>query len=351
MRQMYPYDWRTQRMTISQENAAPIPRIAGISWSSDGYEVAILGAPETARFRPDAVPEMFAYLQKIGQAEELYCVIDTTNSLLAERALAVGLRVMRLDPDYAPAEYRGRGVPAVRLAELGGQHRNELHIVGPEGFLGSRFGPDTWAPIPMSFERSVSRQLAPNAETIYLSFDDGPSGYTVQILRILAKYNATASFFVVGLNVRAFPQVAAVITESGHVIGNHTWSHPYPHDMVPDGWLYQIEATQNAIQDATGRRSRYFRPPYGICSEATLSTLYSVGLHTVLWSHDSRDWTRPGAEEITRNAVGNLSPGSIILLHDGGGDRSQTVQALPAILDRARSLGLTATCLPRTPSR
>jgi peptidoglycan-N-acetylglucosamine deacetylase len=119
----------------------------------------------------------------------------------------------------------------------------------------------------------------------------------------------------------------------GHTVGNHTWSHPCMVDLDTDALAFQVAATSNAISDITGQAPHLLRPPYGSRTSSQLDWYAAHDLRVVLWDLDSRDWSRPGSDTITRNVLDHTCDGSVILLHDGGGDRSQTAGALPSIVE------------------
>ena len=177
-------------------------------------------------------------------------------------------------------------------------------------------------------------------KVVALTIDDGPSPvYTPQILRILRQYGIIASFSMVGRNAAAFPGVARQVAAAGHMIVNHTWDHSnlgyLPAVAVQD----QIARATDAIHAATGKRPGMFRAPYGVWPPAVFSSCAEAGLTPLAWSVDPRDWSRPGVRAIIRDIVADTRTGSIILEHDGGGNRSQTVAALKIWLPRLLDAG------------
>jgi peptidoglycan/xylan/chitin deacetylase (PgdA/CDA1 family) len=170
---------------------------------------------------------------------------------------------------------------------------------------------------------------------IALTIDDGPSPlYTPQVLRVLEKYGVLATFSMVGENVSSYPAIAREVAAAGHTIINHTWSHARLTMLSAAGQRAQIAQATDAIHAATGVHPRMFRAPYGIWSRAALAYCVSEHLIPLDWSVDPRDWSRPGVSAIVRTITQTTRPGSIILEHDGGGDRSQTVAALKVVLPR-----------------
>lgn len=176
---------------------------------------------------------------------------------------------------------------------------------------------------------------------VALSFDDGPSAiYTQQVLAILKQYQVPATFFCIGRQVQQYPDLVKMeYNQTGIVIGNHTWSHPDLPLLTRQQITTQIQDTSTAIEQATGKQPIFFRPPYGAINAQVRSVATSLKLTSVLWNDDTRDWARPGVKSIINTAVGTVGDGSIILMHDGGGDRSETVAALPTIIKDLRSHG------------
>lgn len=202
----------------------------------------------------------------------------------------------------------------------------------PEGVTGG--GP------VLRFDGSDVASRSMPAGTVALTFDDGPDpAYTPQILDVLARHGARATFFVVGSKVNQHPELARRIVAEGHEIGVHTFSH-VELAAVP-GWRRTLELTlaQNAIAGATGRQSTLLRPPYSAHPSAMTATEFealrdaAAGSYlVVLADHDTRDWSRPGVDAIVEAATPAEGSGAVVLFHDGGGDRTQTVAAVDRLL-------------------
>ena len=177
-------------------------------------------------------------------------------------------------------------------------------------------------------------------KVIALTIDDGPSPmYTPQILRILEQYQVTATFSMVGFEVAAHRSMAREVAAAGHVIANHTWSHVDLAVLKPVTVADQINRATSAIHTVTGRVPTLFRAPYGAWSPVVLKHCTQAGMTPLDWSVDPRDWSRPGVTSIVRSIMRNTKTGSIILEHDGGGNRSQTVTALKIVLPRLLAAG------------
>ncbi|GAW94124.1 polysaccharide deacetylase family protein [Calderihabitans maritimus] len=182
---------------------------------------------------------------------------------------------------------------------------------------------------------------------VALTFDDGPDPrYTPAILDILQEKKVPATFFLVGKHVERYPQIARRIVDEGHEIGNHTYSHANLLGASSFKIRREIEAAEKAIKKATGRRPAYFRPPRGLYSRTLRDILSEKNYALVLWSVSSQDWSGVSAQDIERNVLARVKPGAIILMHDSGdlisswgGDRTNTVKALPGIIDGLRAQG------------
>jgi peptidoglycan-N-acetylglucosamine deacetylase len=174
---------------------------------------------------------------------------------------------------------------------------------------------------------------------IALTFDDGPSIYTPQVLAVLNHYGVHATFFEIGRQVAPLAATSRSIIRAGDVIGDHTWSHPV---LTTANVAGQITPTQRAIRMATGFVPCLLRPPYGIAPPGVVAIARSLGLITIQWDVDPTDWSRPGAAVIAQRVLAAVHPGAIVIMHDGGGDRDETVSALqtivPTLIDRGYHL-------------
>ena len=168
---------------------------------------------------------------------------------------------------------------------------------------------------------------------VALTFDDGPSSYTPEILRVLARKKAKATFFMLGDMVSADPGAARRVLAAGHEIGNHSSSH----GLLPG--FGDISHATRTIRRATGFRPCLFRAPYGALSSTLVNDVRELRMKNVLWNIDTVDWSTPGTGAVIARASA-ASRGSIVLMHDGGGPRGQTVAALPEIISNLRSRGL-----------
>lgn len=190
---------------------------------------------------------------------------------------------------------------------------------------------------------SVTPAKKGDGRVVYLTFDDGPDPqWTPQVLRILARHDAQATFFMLGQSAAAHPDLVSRVRRDGHAVANHTWSHPQlPH--LGDG---EVRSQLTRTSTALGGKDRCMRPPYGATSPAVNSVVENSGRHSVLWDIDTEDWRRPGAQVIEHRVVQGAKPGAIVLMHDAGGERSQTVGALDGALRRLTAQGYAIKALP-----
>ena len=175
---------------------------------------------------------------------------------------------------------------------------------------------------------------------VALTFDDGPTSYTSRILDLLEGERVPATFFVVGRKVAGREDLLLRMLRDGHMIANHSYTH-VDLSKASAAALRQIDDTQDAIKAATGFTPCLLRPPYGRTSRKLLGALARRHLTGTLWSVNPRDFLRPGTAAISQRVLDGVRPGSIILAHDGGGDRSQTVAALPSIIATLKARGYT----------
>jgi peptidoglycan/xylan/chitin deacetylase (PgdA/CDA1 family) len=177
-------------------------------------------------------------------------------------------------------------------------------------------------------------------KVIALTFDDGPSPvYTLPILRILAAARALASFEIIGLDGAVYMGILRAENTAGMVLVNHTWTHAGLALLPARGWPAEVDRTSGLLRGVTGHPVRCLRPPYGLSDAAVDARLRVRGLAELHWDVDPSDYLRPGAAAIARRVLAALHPGAIVIMHDGGGNRSQTVAALPAIIRGIRAAG------------
>jgi peptidoglycan-N-acetylglucosamine deacetylase len=183
-----------------------------------------------------------------------------------------------------------------------------------------------------------------NQHDIALSFDDGPwpTPPATAFISLLAHYHVPATFFEIGRQIPEFDPSGSIersMLANGDMIGNHTWTHPDMAGLPPAEQTSELEQTQAAIKHATGFTPCLWRPPYGSISSSLVALARSLGLITVMWNIDPRDWALPGVGEIEGNVIENARNGGITEMHFGGGPRYETLDALPDIITTLRARG------------
>jgi peptidoglycan/xylan/chitin deacetylase (PgdA/CDA1 family) len=180
-----------------------------------------------------------------------------------------------------------------------------------------------------------------------LTFDDGPSQYTDGLLDVLQRLHVPATFFVLGREVKANPNTFRRLVDAGMTIGNHSWAHPNFEQLSEADQTAQVVDTARELQNAGAANPRLFRPPYGAYNATTNRVLGRARELSVLWSVDSEDYTLPGVDGILQNVLPNVQPGAIVLMHDGGGVRDQTIAAVQQIVPALRREGYRFVSVPR----
>jgi peptidoglycan/xylan/chitin deacetylase (PgdA/CDA1 family) len=206
--------------------------------------------------------------------------------------------------------------------------------------------PPAWTQARLTAMKSPIRELtdlspAPPANTIALTIDDGPHPeWTPKVLDLLAEHRVSATFFIIGEQVKEYPHLARRIADAGHQVCNHTMTHPLAINRLSAKRIREeIVEAHDRIADATGTVPTFFRSPGGNWTKRVLDITAEHGMLPVDWAVDPRDWARPGVGHIRKVLLGSKA-GNIMLCHDGGGDRSQTVQALREVIPALKERGL-----------
>lgn len=186
---------------------------------------------------------------------------------------------------------------------------------------------------------SVNPVPADGRKLVCLTFDDGPSEYTADILAVLREKGARATFFTLGTSVKNWPETTQAIRDAGCEVMSHTYSHQNHYVTSSEETYEETVAAFNVLRDYAGVETTVIRPPYGNWNEHCWISSHGTMSASVIWNVDSLDWELPGADAIVANCTTGIENGDIILLHDGGGDRSQDVEALPRIIDELRKQG------------
>ena len=210
----------------------------------------------------------------------------------------------------------------------------------------SRVGPAVTSP-SRSTVRTVTKPAKKSAKAkvncrkkkcIALTFDDGPGPYTKRLLRTLNRKQVQATFFMLGMQVRAYPKVARAVARAGHSIGVHTWDHRSLPTLSNARIAWEIRSTARIIRKVTGTKPDLLRPPYGATSRRVTVAARRAGLGLAFWNVDTLDWKYRNSARVTASAVRDTRRGSIILVHD---IHRTTVAAVPGIIDRLRRRGYT----------
>src|SRR5208282_2575023 len=205
-------------------------------------------------------------------------------------------------------------------------------------------GYQSMAPTAQWYGRTFTGGIR-GSKQIALTYDDGPNDpHTLKLLEVLAKHNVRATFFMIGRYVRQRPDIARVVAQAGHLIGNHTFTHPRLIFESKAQTRIQLVDCRQALEDAVGEHSTLFRPPFGGRRPATIRIARDLGLQTVMWNVTGYDWSAPPAAAIQKKVERQMRGGDVILLHDGGyrglgADRAQTVIATDNLIRRYRDQG------------
>lgn len=222
----------------------------------------------------------------------------------------------------------------------------------------SAAGYQSMAPTGQWYGRTFPR-LPGGGKRIALTYDDGPNDpHTFRLLEILAKHGVPATFFMIGRFVRQRPDITRAVAQAGHVIGNHTTTHPVLIFESASQTRIQLMECRDALNAAIGEHSNLFRPPFGGRRPATLRIARELGLEPVMWNVTGYDWSAPPAALIEKKVARQMRGGDVVLLHDGGyrglgADRSQTVIATDNLIRRYKDQGyefVAVTAISRQPS-
>lgn len=227
------------------------------------------------------------------------------------------------------------------------EERPPVHV---EGYPVATFFPDL--NIDFKEEKIVTEHATPPVKEevnegdqksmrIALTFDDGPDlKYTPRILDILKEKNVKATFFVVGIQVNKYPEVVQRMEDEGHMIGNHSYSHPSFTKLTTEQLKQEIDETDEKIQAVIGYTPEIVRPPYGAINDEVRAELESYGKQVIIWNIDPRDWDGNSVEDMLDNILTNARDGGNILLHSFGSKHVEnTVKLLPTAIERLEELG------------
>ena len=350
-------------------------------WNGDdvnslAFEEAVIAAHDShaqVQFDDATNNPHFSYVEDDGTKHDVWLLDAVTayNQIhAADIYQPAGYAVWRLgseDPSIwyvmgqpygSPAPESLRNIPVIEDIDYEGQ--GEIFQVVAHPQAGARtferdkeFGDiddETYTKLPTGY---VIQQFGAAKKQIALTFDDGPDAeWTPAILDIIKEKKVKGTFFLIGANAEANPGIVERILDEGHDIGSHTYTHPNLSDIPPEAVSLEMNATQRLLEALTGHSVRLFRPPYLGDAEPTdadeiapVEVAQSLGYIAVGEHVDPVDWELPGVKKIVQRTLDQIhgaksdSPRNIVLLHDAGGDRSQTVEALPIIIDKLRAEG------------
>lgn len=315
------------------------------------------------RFNLHADSELSKRLSRVGKVLMLkdFCVSTSArrwNSVCTASTLVYALNFLSLHLFNHPAFFN---FPSVRILPTGAHpfrttHWSRWRLAYAAGLLCALLGTTMfWGIWPSSSAYGKIYWHSPTRDkVIALTFDDGPNEpYTSEVVRILKENGVHATFFLIGANVKTYPDAAREIVREGNAIGNHSFSHPVFLAVEPEKERdRQIDLTEKTIEDATGVHCVLFRPPHGYKSPWLLRALQSRGMVLIEWAEDSADWTDDArSDRIVANVLRSARPGNIILMHDGmnlahGVDRTETLKALPLIIKDLKAQGYRFVTIP-----
>ncbi|MFI6091186.1 polysaccharide deacetylase family protein [Streptomyces sp. NPDC051218] len=223
----------------------------------------------------------------------------------------------------APSGAAAGGPPAARALKPSAYRLQPMAGQGP---------PHAARALPRVRRKPILR-MDGQGRSMFLTFDDGPDPrYTPGILRTLREYDVRATFFVCGEMAVDNKDLLREMADDGHLIGNHTWTHPLLPKMSRSAMREEIERTCEVVEDAVGEPPAWFRAPYGAWNRNAFQLGADLGMEPLAWTVDTLDWTEPGTASIIRRVRAGAGPGVVVLSHDAGGDRSQSVEALRTYL-------------------
>lgn len=309
-----------------------------------GLPAAADDAPTTVP-APDAEPELGIYVRAVGHQ------LAAGSTGPEVRDLQERLNDLGFDTEVS-GTYDSRTVDAVRGFQAS-QGLATDGVAGPATARALASPADVADPQPVrpgdgeAVDPPKASSKGGGGKVIYLTFDDGPAvKYTRQVLDVLDRYDAKATFFELGENAAAHPDLTREVVSRGHAVGSHTWDHADMRRLSSTALAHEIGATNTTLEKLTGKPVTCLRPPYGALNDQARAAIKRAGLDLQLWNIDPQDWNRPGVDAIVGNVIGNARSGRVSLMHDGGGNRSQSVAALERILPQLTAKGYRFESLP-----
>lgn len=201
--------------------------------------------------------------------------------------------------------------------------------------------------IPAQFQGQILPKidLQSGEKVVALTFDDGPWTHTPEVLDILKKFDIKATFFVIGRHIASHQDALKRLVKEGHAVGNHTWNHHY-HNVSAQTAAAELGQTADLVKEVTGVETVMFRPPGGNLTNGLVDYATGQNYFVAMWSVDSRDYTHTTAAAMTERVLRDAHSGAMVLFHDGGGDRTATVEALPQIIGQLQKQGYRFVTVP-----
>ncbi|MFF4243149.1 polysaccharide deacetylase family protein [Streptomyces sp. NPDC001822] len=260
-------------------------------------------------------------------------------------ALALGattaVHMIAADPAGTPARPGGEPLPAPAAGPpASARAGSRAYRLRPM----TAGGPSRFLPAPPPVRTRPFEELPElGDDAMVLSFDDGPDPrYTPDVLAILRRYDVRAMFFVCGEMAADNRDLLREMADDGHVVGNHSWSHPLIPKLSRAGIRKELGSTSEVIEKTLGAPPLWYRAPYGAWNRNSFEIGASMDMEPMAWTVDTLDWTEPGTDTIVRRVKRGAAPGVVVLSHDAGGNRSQSVAALrrylPALIDKGYRL-------------
>jgi peptidoglycan/xylan/chitin deacetylase (PgdA/CDA1 family) len=315
--------WVSQGTSMSDERIAPSTTAAG------------RGAPGGERRHADRFSTAGAPHRRRRAVASAMALLALT-SLIAGIAVGSGPGTQVGHHPLAPSGPRGFFARIHALAGTGSGSFQARELAAENGAINRTLA---YTPI-VRIAGSEKREIA-------LTFDDGPGPYTPGVLAVLQREHVPATFFEVGVMLQYFHASTSAIVARGDPIGDHTELHQPMSELSQADQRSELLDQAAAISQYGAPFPRLFRPPYGVYNATTLALLHKYGMLMVMWTVDSNDYLRPGVASIIKTVISGARPGAIILMHDAGGDRSQTIAALPKIIKDLRARGYRLVTVPR----
>ncbi|MDO5644804.1 MAG: polysaccharide deacetylase family protein [Dermabacter sp.] len=278
---------------------------------------------------------------EFGQPADLHVTVPDTHTLRLE-GMSDDVRVLATDSDGKDHPVNAQGI-VPGSGELTIRASTQRTVTAPLALTA------TLTPKPAPEAEKAPAQSAPTHPThtadgrpiMYFTFDDGPADATPQILAILARNNAKGTFFMLGNAGASHGDLVTRVRGEGHAVGNHSYSHPSFTHRTNEQIQHELSSTAAVIGATTCTR-----PPYGATDGRVRGVLRDAGQTQELWTIDTLDWKKPGADAIVNEILNHAAPGAVVLMHDGGGDRSQSIAALERVLPDLAQRGYVFQALP-----